>query len=205
MALGGLRLLGGRRCAATASLVALASWSADTTLAAESDAGSGRADTRYHLEFVVRCGAGGDCDRFLRGGWAKPDQLFTWTSRTNAKLKFSLPPVKGPLGLRMRLMGNLQPPDLPVQLVEVFANGRKVALWLVDAADDFYAIVPSGVVRADGKLKVELKLPRAQRLPNSPPGETSRFGVACYEIEVSKAASVPSQLTVTPQSESPSD
>ena len=198
-----MRSLSARRCAATAWLVAVAIWSANLTAAADDNAA--HEGTHYEFETVVQCGAGGDCDRFLRGGWAKPDQAFTWTTRASAKLKFSLPPVKGPLGLRMRVMGNLQPPDLPVQVVEVFANGRKVALWLVDAAEDFYAIIPSGVVGANGKLNVELKLPRAQRLPDSPPGETSRFGIACYEMEVSKAASVPPQLTVTPQLELPRD
>ena len=200
MALGRVRMLSARRCATTVAVVIIGTLAADISAAADDNA-----DTRYHLESVVQCGTGGGCNRFLRGGWAKPDQAFTWTSRTSAKLKFSLPPVKGPLGLRMRVMGNLQPPDLPIQVVEVFANGRKVALWLVDVADDFYAIIPSGVVRGDGKLNVELKLPRAQRLPDSPPGETSRFGIACYEIEVSKAASVPPQLSVTPQLELPRD
>ena len=195
------------RRGAAAWLVALAIWLANiaATDAGVDDNDGKDSDTLYNLESVLRCDAGGDCDRFLRAGWAKPDHAFTWTSRTSAKLKFSLAPTKGPLGLRMRVMGNLQLPELPCQVVQVFANGRKVALWLVDAADDFYAIIPAGVVRADGKLNVELKLPRAQRLPDSPAGETARFGVACYEIEISKAASVPPQLTVSPRLELPTD
>jgi hypothetical protein len=151
----------------------------------------GPTDTKYSFETVIRCGKDSGWKRFARKGWAEPEQSFTWTIAPTAKLKLSLPPVKGPVGLRMRLMGNLDPPFLPVQLVEVFANDEQVAVWLVDAAEDFFAVVPPRLLRPDGKLHIDLKIPRAQRLPNSPPDETRRFGVACYEFEVLKAGSIP--------------
>lgn len=156
----------------------------------------GRA-TMYGFETVIECGAG-ECEQFQRAGWARVAAR-TWTARTSAKLRLWVPRVKGPLVLRMRLVGNVSPPEVPVQVVEVFANERKVALWLVEAADDFFAIIPSDVVGEDGRLQIELKIPRAQRLADSPPAETRRFGVACFEFEIMKAASVPPELAVTPQ------
>ena len=175
------------RCAAAAALLVC-------VLCAFASASCGKpkgSGTAYSFETIVRCGSGEDWQRFARKGWARPDGAFAWTTRTTAKLKLSLPPVKGPVGLRMRLMGNLDPPDLPVQVVEVFANREQVATWYVDAVDDFFAVVPPHLLRRDGKLYVELKIPRAQRLPTSPPDETRRFGVACYEFEVLKAGSIP--------------
>ena len=157
----------------------------------------------YGFETVIECDAG-ECEKFQRAGWDRAAAL-TWTARTSAKLRFSVPRVKGPLALRMRLVGNVTPPEVPVQVVEVFANERKVALWLVEAADDFFAIIPSDVVGADGRLQIELKIPRAQRLPHSPPNETRRFGVACYEFEIAKAASVPPVLEVNSPLEIPTE
>lgn len=158
--------------------------------------GCSRADaheggTGYSLETVVPCDASAACKRLQRGGWARQaDGPLTWTVSTRPKMKFSLAPVKGPLGLRMRLVGNIKPPELPVQVVEVFANGHKVAVWFVEAPDDFYATIPSHVVGGDGKLYLELWIPRAGRLPTSAPDEARRFGIGCYELEISKAASV---------------
>lgn len=158
--------------------------------------GCSRADaheggTGYSLETVVPCDASAACKRLQRGGWARQaDGPLTWTVSTRPKMKFSLAPVKGPLGLRMRLVGNIKPPELPVQVVEVFANGHKVAVWFVEAPDDFYATIPSHVVGGDGKLYLEFWIPRAGRLPTSAPDEARRFGIGCYELEISKAASV---------------
>jgi hypothetical protein len=194
-----MRTVGARIAAA----VACAIIAAGATGCSQADAEE--RGTAYDFESVVRCGAERDCQRFQRGGWGAAEHSFTWTTRTSAKLKFSLPPVKGPLGLRLRLQGNLAPPELPCQVVEVYANNEKVALWLVDAAEDFTAIIPGHVVGADGKLCVELKIPRAQRLGHSPPDEARRFGVACYEMEVSRAASVPTTLAPTVAMELPRD
>ena len=158
--------------------------------------GCSRADahgggTGYSLETVVPCDASAACKRLQRGGWAREaDGPFTWTVSTRPKMKFSLAPVKGHLGLRMRLVGNINPPELPLQPVEVFANGRKVAVWFVGAPDDFYATIPSSAVGGDGKLYLELSIPHAGKLPTSAPEETRRFGIGCYELEISKAASV---------------
>ena len=205
MALGCLRSLIARLTAVAAQRMvvivgcaAIASGSAGC-----SPAGAEERGTTYDLETVVRCGVQRDCARFQRGGWGTAESSFTWTTRTSAKLKFSLPPVKGPLAIRLRLMGNLAPPELPCQVVEVYANEKKIALWLVDAADDFSSVIPAGVVGSDGKLCIELKIPRAQQLADSPPNETRRFGVACYEMELSRAASVPPALLIPLPTELP--
>ena len=146
--------------------------------------------TAYTLETVVSCAKGGDSERFKQGGWGEAEASFTWTKKTRAGLKLSLAPVKGPLGLRMRLEGKISPPDVPAQLVEVSVNGHRVAGWLVEAPDDFFAIIPSEVLRQDGKLHVTLQIPAAQPLVPASPDEP-RLGVACHEFEVSKAASRP--------------
>lgn len=108
--------------------------------------------TAYSFETVVRCGAAGDFRRFARSGWAGSDSAFRWTGKKQAKLKVSLPPVRGPIALRMRLMANIDPPDLTVQPVEVSANGHQVTVWLVPSAEDYHVIIPTEIPRPNGKL-----------------------------------------------------
>lgn len=144
--------------------------------------------TEYKLEQVVKFRVGGDSEFFRRGGWGESERFFTWTVKRRAKLKLSLAPLKGPLGIRMRLLGNVDPPELPYQMTELWVNGHKVTVWWVAALNDFQAIVPAELIGEDGKMLLELRIPMARKLKSSvTPDDPRLFGIACFELEVSRA------------------
>lgn len=146
---------------------------------------------RYKLERVLRFHGGGPSDKFLADGWGKPERFFTWTTGHSANLRFSLPPVEGPLGLRMRLEGITKNPELPWQPVEVWINGQLITAWEVEKTFNFYAVFPSELIRDDGSLDVQLKIPQATSPKALGFNNDERvLGVACSEVEIAKAVPI---------------
>jgi hypothetical protein len=89
----------------------------------------------------------------------------------------------------MQLAGLTNPELLPVQLAEVYANGRKVAEWLVAAPAEHQAIIPNRVLKENGKLRLELRAPKATtprvlRISNDP----RVLGVKVHDIVITEAA-----------------
>ena len=61
----------------------------------------------------------------------------------------------------MTLSGFTNPPELPAQPVEVYANGIKVADWQVGDKAEFNGLDSRQNATGDGKLlKLELKIPK---------------------------------------------
>lgn len=52
-------------------------------------------------------------------------------------------------------------PALAYQVVEVLANGQKIADWEVADMADFSALIPGEVTRSRGILNIELRVPKA--------------------------------------------
>ena len=145
------------------------------------------ADNRYAFESIVSFGTDGGSERFRREGWSHTERLFTWTDGTRAKLELRLPITNRPLGLRMKLAG-MKPADLAAQPVDVFANGKQIAHWQVGAPAFFSAVIPPDLLRRSGKLKIELKMPRATSPKSLGHSADSRLlGVSCTELQISKA------------------
>jgi hypothetical protein len=103
-------------------------------------------------------------------------------------LEFDLPATTKPLQLTMRLAGLTNPELLPVQLVEVHANGRKVAEWLVGSPAEHHASIPNRVLKENGKLRLELRAPKATtprvlRISNDP----RILGVKVHDVVITEA------------------
>ncbi len=146
---------------------------------------------RYKLERVIRFHAGGPSDDFRGDGWGNPERFFTWTTATSATLRFGLPPVEGPLGLRRRLEGITKKPELPWQPVEVWINGQLITTWAVEKTFNFYAVFPSELIRDDGSVDVQLKIPQATSPKSLGFNNDERvLGVACSEVEIAKAVPI---------------
>jgi hypothetical protein len=54
----------------------------------------------------------------------------------------------------------IQTPQLPVQPVEVFANGKKIADWQVGNTAQFSAVVPAEALKPGENLEIEFKTPK---------------------------------------------
>ena len=146
-------------------------------------------DSHYALETIVNFGAGGDSERFRRQGWSVTEKPFTWALGPRAVLEFKLPPGHRPLGVRMRLAGMHNPPELPFQPVEVRVNGTTVAHWQVSRRADFTAVVPLHVVQQKPHLMIELVLPQATSPKALGLNADSRvLGVSCFELQILRAA-----------------
>ncbi len=146
-----------------------------------------RKDLRYRYEQVISFGAGGDSGRFLRHGWANPENDSTWTVGTSAQLKFQLPRTRYPVGLRMRMAALFKEPELPIQPVLVFANGTLVAEWHVALAEHFTAVVPRHLLKESGLLEIRLSMPRAATPRSLGLGDDNRvLAVGCLELEITR-------------------
>ena len=148
-------------------------------------------DIRYRYETVVNFGADGHSERFRRWGWSDTEKNFTWTVGTSSKLQLQIPPTNRPLGLRMRLAANFKEPELPIQPVLVFVNGKQLAEWHVALAEHFRVVIPRELLRSDRLLEIKLNMPRATSprllgLKDDP----RILGVSCYEFEITRAMNI---------------
>ncbi|HXM32025.1 MAG TPA: hypothetical protein VN921_00110 [Chthoniobacterales bacterium] len=135
--------------------------------------------------WMVRFSAGSGSEIYRVSGWSGAEAEFTWTDGTSAKLKLPIPDHDGPLTLRMKLGGLIQPRELPVQNVAVYANGEKIADWQVGEPADFTAPIPLELTRNAEDLNIKLRIPDAaspQSLGMSYDGRL--LGVRCYFVEL---------------------
>ena len=88
----------------------------------------------------------------------------------------------------MTLSGFTNPPELPAQPVEVYANGIKVADWQVGDKAEFTALIPPNATGDGNLLKLELKIPKAISPKALGQSQDSRLlGVACFDLVIEKA------------------
>ncbi len=147
-----------------------------------------RNDLRLNFDRVVLFGAEGDSERFRRTGWSRTERESTWTDGEAAQLKFVLPAIRGPIGLRMRLSAFFKEPQLPIQPVWVMANGTKVAEWHIAERENFKAVIPAELVRADRRLTLTLLISRAASPKALGVGDDERLlGLRCWELEFTRA------------------
>jgi hypothetical protein len=144
-------------------------------------------DRFYGWGVAVKCGRGGQSERYNTLGWSDAEKDFTWTIGKRTELLFRTEPTAKALQLRMRLAGNTKPPQLPFQPVEVYVNQQKVADWEVGDSADYTATIPAGTVKEGGELRIELKVPQAAS-PKSleVSAEPRVLGVCCWEYEISE-------------------
>jgi hypothetical protein len=149
---------------------------------------SGADNNNYELGTVVRFGTGGGSERFRQSGWSNTENEFTWSIGNSAKLFFSIPSANQSLTLRMRLTGLTKSGELPMQPVEVFANGRKIADWEVSSTADFTAVVPAAIVKPGGVLTIELRTPKATSPKVLGMNDDPRvLAVRCSELAIGKS------------------
>ena len=79
-------------------------------------------------------------------------------------------------------------PAVPYQMVEVFANGQKIADWEVADTADFSARIPAEVTKSGGILNIELRVPKATSPKALGLSDDSRIlGIRVYSIELRRA------------------
>lgn len=152
----------------------------------------------YTYGETVRFGLGGDSHRFRLLGWSHTEKNYTWTDGVGASLLFSLPRTNREVTLYMRLFPFVHPPELPSQLVRVFANGRKIATWEVDKEDVYTVVIPHDFIRSWSNranlrqlaiVRLDFYIPNAQFpafLDTAP--DWRRLGVACVSLKMREGA-----------------
>ena len=136
----------------------------------------------------LRFGSGGDVDRFLVYGWSEPESGWQWTDGTAAAMEFEMPPVNEPLVVRAKLSGAANPPALPFQPTDVFANGRQIGHWEVAELAEFEATIPAEIAARGGTLALEFRMPRAASPKELGLGEDQRvLALRWYEVNIGTA------------------
>jgi len=78
-------------------------------------------------------------------------------------------------------------PAVPHQMVEVLANGQKIADWEVADMADFSARIPAEVTKKGGALNIELRVPNATSPKALGLTDDSRIlGVRVYSVELKR-------------------
>ena len=104
---------------------------------------------------------GGNSEPFRISGWSTTETEFTWTEGTVAISAFPISQSPGGLTLYMVMAALIKPPELPMQPVEVYANGQKIAEWEVGNTAEFDAAIPGSITRFGGTLTIEFRTPKA--------------------------------------------
>jgi hypothetical protein len=127
-----------------------------------------------------------DSERYRVSGWSKTEGDYAWSEGTSARLALPIKAYAGPLTIKMTLRGLVQPPALPFQPVEVYANTQKVADWQVADTAAFTAAVPAELTKSGGDtLSLELRIPKAASPESLGMNNDGRIlGVCSYSIEL---------------------
>jgi hypothetical protein len=90
--------------------------------------------------------------------------------------------------LKMIVGALFHEPDLPVQPVEVYANGQKIAEWQVGIAAEFSATIPGEITKAGGTLALEFRMPKATT-PKAlgVNADTRVLGICVQSLQLTKA------------------
>jgi hypothetical protein len=143
----------------------------------------------YTYGTPVTFGMNANGDRYKLSGWHDAEDTYTWSGKAPAVLGLRVPPAKGPLSLNVRLTALVKGPRLPVQPVEVRANGQTVGKWTVgEELQWFNATIPAELANANGGvLKLELLAPKAVS-PNvlGTNADLRSLGVQMHELNVSE-------------------
>jgi len=127
-----------------------------------------------------------DSERYRVSGWNKTEGDYAWSDGNSARLALPITADAGPLTVKMTLRGLVQPPTLPSQPVEVYANNQKIADWLVADRKAFIAGIPAELAKSGGKiLNLELRIPKAASPQSLGMNDDGRIlGVCVYSLEV---------------------
>jgi hypothetical protein len=147
----------------------------------------GSTGTTYTLGRKVLFGEAGDSERFRVSGWSSTEKEITWTDGPSAVLQFTGVPSSTSLRLKITLAALINPPQLPAQPVEVYANGQKIADWLVAGKAEFTALIPPRQEAQGDALKIEFRFPKAISPKELGLNDDPRvLGVSCFDMVISK-------------------
>ncbi len=150
---------------------------------------SGPLATPAAIQFGTKIsfGEGGNSERYKVTGWSKTEAKFTWTEGTSARLQLPISPTNDPISLKMTMAALVNPPDVPFQPVEVFANDQKIADWQVGNTAEFVAALPSAITKVGGVLNLEFKTPKATSPKALGQSADARvLGICCLDLELAK-------------------
>lgn len=97
---------------------------------------------RYQYDHTIIFGYGGDAERHMIRGWSALEPDYTWTSDHVALLGFLLGESGAPVNLIVKTGAMIHPPDIPFQVVDVYADQIKIATWRVSDVATYTAPIP---------------------------------------------------------------
>lgn len=148
---------------------------------------AGSTERNYTLGKKITFGESGESERFRVSGWSSTEREITWTEGSSAILQFTGVPLSSSLRLKMTVLGLVNPPQLPSQPVEVYANGQKIAEWQVAGKAEFTALIPPKSEANEATLKIELKIPKAASPKELGLSDDPRvLGISCFDLLITK-------------------
>ncbi len=128
-------------------------------------------------------------DQYRGQGWCGPEEHYTWTDGSVASVVFPLTKSDEPVTLIVRTGGNIRPPSLPFQPVDVLVNDRKIASW--EVADDkvYIATIPKDfLTEPRNNLYIDFSIPKAISPTDLGTGaDGRRLGMRVSEVTITRA------------------
>jgi len=136
----------------------------------------------------IQFNAGGNSEKYRVSGWSQTEKEWTWNEGKSAQLGLPIPSDPGALSLVIKMGALVSPPAVPYQMVEMFANGQKIADWEV-ASDtaEFSAQIPAEVTKKGGILNIEFRVPNATSPKALGLTDDSRMlGIRVHSVELKR-------------------
>lgn len=120
---------------------------------------------RYQYDHTIIFGYGGDAERHMIRGWSALEPDHTWTSDPVALLGFLVGESVAPVNLIVKTGAMIHPPQIPFQLVDVYADRVKIATWQVSDFATYTAPIPRRFTSGrEHPLFIRFEIPNAVSL-----------------------------------------
>jgi hypothetical protein len=101
----------------------------------------------------IKFNANGNCGKFLKEGWSRPEPDFTWIDKAQAIMEIDKPSHADYYGLRLKV-APFRPDGLMKQPMDIFVNGHVVGRYTAVPDGVISCIFPARLMEGESKLRL---------------------------------------------------
>ena len=143
---------------------------------------------------VINFGNNGNAKHFKLDGWAKAEEVFTWTVGHEASLRIPIYfPDSSHITLKAIMSGFIKPGKADQQVVYVMVNGTELERWVFETPgfQGKDLVIPSEILLESGALCITFRMPDAvSPYQTGLSDDERRLGIAVQSIELMESSGV---------------
>jgi len=151
---------------------------------------SGLSSMSYNLGTVIRYGTESMVQMYQGTGWSNPEESFVWTEGNESSISIPIERFNFNVFLKVKLLPFIVPGKLNVQIVDIYANGKKIGQWELSIQEwqEKSVLIPQEIVKGKNVLDIIFKLPNANSPLNMGVSDDNRdLGIAVKEFVLEKS------------------